>query len=191
MPPIFLHVPFEEKDEAKKLGARWDATARRWYVPDGLSSATFKRWSEPRPEVAPERPSESSIALNLLLARPAIVDAIIQCWSCKAETPVTTLAAKDSDGEWEGVRYVQGVDPVLTAYLTARTHFRMAYSRTTRQWSYKNRCVCGALQGDFFLHSEPDGPFFSLSESDSSLRWTLLVAPARIAADFDPVGDIS
>ncbi|MFB7517600.1 DUF5710 domain-containing protein [Streptomyces sp. NPDC056144] len=30
---IWLDVPYAEKDEAKRGGARWDATARRWYAP--------------------------------------------------------------------------------------------------------------------------------------------------------------
>lgn len=30
---VWLDVPFGEKDEAKALGARWDAGARRWYAP--------------------------------------------------------------------------------------------------------------------------------------------------------------
>jgi hypothetical protein len=28
-----LNVPFEEKDAAKELGAKWDATKKLWYAP--------------------------------------------------------------------------------------------------------------------------------------------------------------
>lgn len=41
---IFLVVPFAEKDDAKGLGARWDAVARKWYVPLGKDIEAFKRW---------------------------------------------------------------------------------------------------------------------------------------------------
>lgn len=41
---FFLVVPFAEKDEAKGLGAKWDAGARKWYVPTGKDNALFKRW---------------------------------------------------------------------------------------------------------------------------------------------------
>ncbi len=41
---FFLVVPFGEKDEAKGLGARWDAAARKWYVPLGKDLDVFKRW---------------------------------------------------------------------------------------------------------------------------------------------------
>lgn len=41
---FFLVVSFAEKDEAKGLGARWDANARKWYVPAGKDKDLFKRW---------------------------------------------------------------------------------------------------------------------------------------------------
>lgn len=39
-----LKVPFAEKDEAKKLGARWDATRKLWYVEDKEDMSPFARW---------------------------------------------------------------------------------------------------------------------------------------------------
>lgn len=39
-----LDVPFVEKDQAKRLGARWNAGSKRWYVPDGLDLQQFARW---------------------------------------------------------------------------------------------------------------------------------------------------
>lgn len=44
MPNTFLDVPFKQKDEAKALGARWDAAARKWYVPDGMDPGPFSAW---------------------------------------------------------------------------------------------------------------------------------------------------
>jgi len=42
----YLNVPFSQKDEAKALGARWDAIARRWYIPQALlnESDKFSKW---------------------------------------------------------------------------------------------------------------------------------------------------
>ena len=31
----WLAVPFAQKDQAKQLGARWDALTKRWYAPPG------------------------------------------------------------------------------------------------------------------------------------------------------------
>lgn len=41
---FFLVVPFAEKDEAKGLGARWNAAAKKWYVPSEKDRELFKRW---------------------------------------------------------------------------------------------------------------------------------------------------
>ena len=35
---IYLAVPFEEKDEVKKLGAKWDNNEKKWYILDNLKS---------------------------------------------------------------------------------------------------------------------------------------------------------
>jgi len=40
----FLNVPYAEKDQARELGARWNPTRKRWYVPDGVATEAFARW---------------------------------------------------------------------------------------------------------------------------------------------------
>lgn len=41
---IALKVPFNEKDQAKSLGARWNAESKHWYVPQGVDAAPFEKW---------------------------------------------------------------------------------------------------------------------------------------------------
>lgn len=41
---IFLKVPYAEKDEAKALGARWNAQKKSWYIPEGQAATPFERW---------------------------------------------------------------------------------------------------------------------------------------------------
>ena len=41
---IFLNVPYAEKDEARALGARWNPTRKRWYVPKGVAPDAFGKW---------------------------------------------------------------------------------------------------------------------------------------------------
>ena len=45
---LFLKVSFDEKDEAKALGARWDAELRLWYVPAGTAADAFSQWFVPQ-----------------------------------------------------------------------------------------------------------------------------------------------
>ena len=41
---IFLDCPFNEKDECKALGGKWNAGKKKWYVPDGVNASNFKKW---------------------------------------------------------------------------------------------------------------------------------------------------
>lgn len=52
---IWLDVPFEEKEEAKALGASWDPNARRWYAPS--LSEGLARWAA-LPEIPDLLPGE-------------------------------------------------------------------------------------------------------------------------------------
>ena len=40
----YLAVPFAEKDEAKRLGARWDKGAKCWYAPPGTDLNPLEHW---------------------------------------------------------------------------------------------------------------------------------------------------
>lgn len=41
---IYLNVAFEDKDEVKRRGARWDPDLKRWYVGDFLPVEDFSPW---------------------------------------------------------------------------------------------------------------------------------------------------
>jgi hypothetical protein len=43
---IYLNVPFTQKDEAKALGARWDAVKKKWFVPAERDIALFAKWQQ-------------------------------------------------------------------------------------------------------------------------------------------------
>ena len=49
---VVLNVPYREKDEAKKLGARWDPECRTWFVPAGFDTLPFSRWLPPAEDEA-------------------------------------------------------------------------------------------------------------------------------------------
>lgn len=40
----YLIVPMEDRIKVKELGARWDKTINRWYVPSGYNLNDFKKW---------------------------------------------------------------------------------------------------------------------------------------------------
>jgi hypothetical protein len=61
---MFLNVPYAEKDQARELGARWNPTRKRWYVPDGVATEPFARWMAkdgPAPSAsAPDRDARAA-----------------------------------------------------------------------------------------------------------------------------------
>lgn len=60
---INLKVPFSEKDQAKSLGARWNAEFKLWYVPTGVDAAPFAKWFSDVPPVAngTVKPKQASV----------------------------------------------------------------------------------------------------------------------------------
>ena len=67
---INLKVPFNEKDQAKSLGARWNAEAKLWYVPQGVDAAPFEKWLSSAPNLAPAQPAvkplvQANVGINM------------------------------------------------------------------------------------------------------------------------------
>ncbi|SIN92206.1 Exodeoxyribonuclease VII large subunit [Sulfurivirga caldicuralii] len=69
----YLEVPFREKDQAKALGARWDAVRKKWFVPSELAEdlSPFQRWLPAQAdllEMEADKPSENKpLSLSQLL----------------------------------------------------------------------------------------------------------------------------
>jgi hypothetical protein len=41
---IYLNVPYEEKDLAKRRGCRWDGIKKQWFIDDPLHVTLFLKW---------------------------------------------------------------------------------------------------------------------------------------------------
>ncbi|MDP9826206.1 DUF5710 domain-containing protein [Kineosporia succinea] len=91
MERIWLDVPFEEKDQAKKAGARWDATAKRWYAPRA-DNEDLRRWTSkpPLPELLPGE--------DRTLGRGLFIDMVPStCW-------FTNVRSCVAPRDWERIR---------------------------------------------------------------------------------------
>lgn len=115
MSHTYLDVPFREKDDAKALGARWDAAARKWYVPDGKELAPFNAWlpstlkvavpalamdqelilssGTPSQDMAPPR---RSVSLSQLLA--GVARAVADAFTSGVWTVVEVVEARTKNG---------------------------------------------------------------------------------------------
>ena len=177
MPRIDLAVPFAEKDEAKRLGARWDGERKLWYVPDGVDAGAFGRWLPSEPDIS-VRSSSYFIAHT---TKP--------CWKCSEHTSVfgfilpaghETLEPDEDDDERDAwyrydeptiVHYVTDLLPAVAARIKAFSrHYRVDFSKTTQSSYWMNHCEhCGMKQGDFEMYCEPQGAFFPMDERAASL----------------------
>ena len=79
---INLKVPFNEKDQAKSLGARWNAETKLWYVPQGVDATPFEKWLSSAPNAAPNmapaqaaaKPTEKSTVKSMPPANKPLGD---------------------------------------------------------------------------------------------------------------------
>ena len=46
---VDINVPYPERDDAKALGAKWDAANKTWYIPENfpMDRSVFKKWEGP------------------------------------------------------------------------------------------------------------------------------------------------
>lgn len=56
----FINVPFQEKNDARALGARWDREQKSWYIPECVNTALFERWMITKSEEKSEEQAISS-----------------------------------------------------------------------------------------------------------------------------------
>jgi len=155
MPPIVLNVPFHEKDDAKQLGARWDAIRKTWFVPDYTDTAPFAKWL----------PQDSDINLRCTLY--FIAQSVRACWHCDRDSHVFSFllprghqTRQDSDAstEWEPqgseaiIYYITQIPESVQMQMRSVTgHYRNDFSKTTQSFYWMNHCEhCGMKQGDGF-----------------------------------------
>jgi Domain of unknown function (DUF5710) len=72
----YLTVAFAQKDAAKALGAKWDATLKKWYVPADKDIALFAQWHIPSETIdtatpRTNKPKASTIATKTSVSTDA------------------------------------------------------------------------------------------------------------------------
>lgn len=179
---LLLNVPYSEKDEAKALGARWNPDLKKWYATDKKDYHKFARWFT------------NQNADLIICNRLYIIVSEQHCFKCKKPTSVVSLASdsyliiEDDHFELieEDINFIQDVDYLpesLKKYLNDNYKFYNGYSKTTHSNYFGNHCdSCGVLQGNFFLYSEPDSPFFMDSvEKAENLKVLKIKLPFDLA----------
>lgn len=158
---VILRVPFTEKEQAKRLGARWDVSQKMWYVPEGVDPAPLKQWLP--------------VALEPNIRAPYYFLALStrRCWRCEGQTSVhgimlppghEVLYVEDdpADDHWEEtgeattLSYIYDMqEPVPTRLRTVAPRYKVAYSQTIDGFYWMNHCeYCAAKLGDFATNAE-------------------------------------
>lgn len=167
---VDLDVPFEDKDKVKRLGARWDANWKVWYVPAGVDALNLKQWF---PNI-----SHGQVRSKFFYT----LTTMTECWKCKKAARIHGIclpsdhekyelmetAAGVAIGAWVPQRnatvlsYVEDVsNTVSTAIGKLTKHYKLAYSKQMGQWYWVNHCShCGIKIGDHSLHGEPGNALF-------------------------------
>lgn len=176
---LYLNVPYQEKDEAKKLGAKWNPKIKKWYVEGSYEKyPKFSKWLL-------KDFDEAIIATEYIY----IIEGQQTCWKCKRPTRVIglglgetvyiffdefdNLCCEDSDDElhlaW--VDNEEDIPPKLLHYLKKTYSVKTGYSKTLGEKCFANHCdSCGAMQGNWFLFDEPDSPLSTCAEGNELIE---------------------
>lgn len=193
---LYLDVPFAEKDEAKALGAWWDADKKKWYVRDKRDYHKFQKWILSADE------DECTIICDHFY----LVEGLHTCFKCKKQTRVIGFGIENSIGLYDQdaydsaePEYLQGeihisasLEPLpdnLLAFLKNEYNYYYGFSKFTNSNYFGNHCNhCGVLQGNFFLFSEVDSPFFiDGADTAEGLKLYKIALPHDIKA-FTEIG---
>ncbi|MDE3058162.1 MAG: hypothetical protein KGJ59_09430 [Bacteroidota bacterium] len=91
--------------------------------------------------------AEIAATKQIILPKSYYRYSFCRCWNCKKETLVFSWPGKKSNAK-------PFVEPRPAS-------IQYQFSKTSQMKYWANACIhCGALQGDFFLYNEPDGPFW-------------------------------
>jgi len=189
---VDLQVPFNARDDAKKLGAHWDTHREVWFVPAGVDPGPFGRWLPIEPKVN-VRSSSYFIAQG---SRP--------CLKCGKLTRVYAFLLPPSheilivDGEdeakdaWDQYDIVASVDyagyllPSVAEQMKALSpHFRQDHVRSMAAPRWMNHCEhCGMKRNLEHLHGF--GVAFSTLDEQQEQR----IGLRHVAKPFACEGDI-
>lgn len=130
---------------------------------------------------------------NLKVVPPLYLTGMkISCWRCGNRMSVVAIVAPNIEGEGEEVGVLTDIRTLpheVLNFLQERVPtFELKYSKMVERKYYGNVCPkCHTLSGDFFLHSEPEAPFFPMDEKQASRLYLTEIPvkePVSIQASF-------
>ncbi len=173
---IRLSVPFHEKDEAKKLGALWNAQGRFWYIVNDQDIALFSKWLQ-----------YENAKINIKSAAYYIAKSFRNCWKCNYKSEVYAIILPKNNSFKNPyakiLSYVTYLSKETQKYFNFMTNqFYYDYSNVTNSSYWMNHCKeCKARLGDFETIEEYTSPFLAKSISEAK-NITLYLIEERLEA---------
>lgn len=189
---LLLNVPYAEKEEAKKLGARWNLELKKWYVQNREDYPKFKKW------ILKDK-SEAAILCDYIY----IIEGIHNCFKCGNENRVIGFGLENyyEFGDYEDIKngfeyysgeihiasHINSMPNKILKYVQENYNYKLRYSKTVESSYYANCCQnCDVLQGDFFLFSEVDSPFW-IEDEEAAKKLKLYRIPLKYDILVDDV----
>lgn len=180
---IFLNVDYSEKDKAKQMGARWNPEFKKWYVESPKQYYKFAEWIN----------GNTIVSENFYL-----IEGETHCWKCKEKTKVIAFGVEKymllygepcgftDDNEIHIANGLETLPKFLKDYILKNYAVKERFSKTIGRKYMSNGCShCDALQGDWFLFSEPDSPFFIDSKDKvKGLKFYKITLPFDLALNI-------
>lgn len=183
---LLLNVPFDEKNEVKDMGAGWNPTIKKWYVQDKKEYYKFVKWFS----------GDSHLDL-IICDHLYILEGSHTCFKCKKKTTVIGFGIENyimfeledlfeensldedmleaegivehHDGEINIASQIEPLPIKLMEFIQGKYNYKLTHSKFAGSTYLANRCDhCDTLQGNHFLFSEVDSPFFLQNEEDVS-----------------------
>lgn len=182
--PLYLNVPYSQKEEAKARGARWNPALKKWYVTERSAYRRVLEWID-----------GAQVVCNQIY----LVEGLHTCFRCKRQTPVIGFGFEtyyEIDGDtieyWSEEIHIGNLrsqlPEKLAGELKKRYGYYWGYSKTTQSYDYGNHCRhCDVLQGNFYVFDEVDSPFY-IDGPDAAKK--LVLHRIRLPQDIAVTADI-
>jgi hypothetical protein len=193
MDRIYLFVSPEEYPEVKASGACWDGSSKSWYIGEGMEPARFSRWLGAGQDNAP---------LGIVSEEAFVAAARSACVRCGHDIEVLCIYCKSGVDTEIGdpiadftVFDIWAMDGVLAKLIERWPCYRKGVgedaedaqdAQDAQEGSFANHCPhCGAMQADYFLHSEPGDVFFGLAmDTPGAVQFTALEGRVGMSGDY-------
>lgn len=200
---FILKVPFQDKEEVKKLGGRWSSERKVWTIPDHMEYIDdFKKWIP--------------YDYGCIVRKPYLIaHSDDECWNCKKKTPMVALGAvnyffyeflnvPDADeyldelGDergWLKARYVTLFSnvlkmdkPVMDYMEKHHSYYKFTWSHSQKRSTWANTCIhCKKRQSEGTAHEGTGGAFCPDFFLDEPIK--IRIAEFKLGYDYHIDGE--